>query len=62
MKGKLVLTMSPLGLWAGAGIVFRRLPLKLSEVDLSEIHIIEAEQKPIDAEPEFRSWWRKYII
>ena len=51
-------------LWAVSWFYFRGGILKLSEVDLSEIHKIDVEKETLllKKDPELSSWWRKYII
>ncbi|KIV93012.1 hypothetical protein PV10_04257 [Exophiala mesophila] len=51
-------------LWAVSWFYFRGGILKLSEVDLSEIHKIDVEKETLSLkkDPELSSWWRKYII
>ncbi|KAI1621839.1 amino acid permease [Exophiala viscosa] len=49
-------------LWAVAWLFYRTKPLKLSQIDLSEIEQIEREKELEQVERDLRSWWRLYII
>jgi hypothetical protein len=48
-------------LWMCAWVIFRKKPLRLYEIDLTEIEQIELEEDDKEP-PELQSWWRRYVI